>query len=38
MLAARVCMQSRPWVSIEDTVVPLAEAVVGAKPGANEVR
>lgn len=23
----------RPWVSIEDTVVPLAEALVGAQPG-----
>ena len=23
-----------PWVSIEDTVVPLAEQVVGAQPGA----
>lgn len=24
----------RPWVSIEDTVVPLSEALVGAQPGA----
>jgi kynureninase len=26
-----------PWVSIEDSVVPLAESLVGARPGCGEV-